>query len=209
MNMENLPTKTEKQLRTDKLFDAIDLEGNKNSLVFEATTEINKRLEKFKDYIGVVPFGSQTIGYNLEGSDIDIDLLLVKRTEEIDDIVFAFVEEYKQKGVDVNFVPRFIENENGLHVYTMADLLAYARGPGIEFYRNWMCQEIKKLSPEQQEKFITNMTDIWINRDKMSFQKIKERIKDFDEVEYETKRRKLWENKIRNVLGHDQVKNDT
>ena len=207
--MENLPAKTEKQLRTDKLFDATDMEGNKNSLVFEACEKINERLEKFKDYIGVVPFGSQTIGYNTEGSDIDIDILLVKRTEDIDNIVFVFVEEYKQKGIDINFVPRFIENETGLHLYTMADLLAYARGPGIEFYRNWMRGEIKKLSPEQQEQFITNMSDIWISRDKMSFEKIKERIKDFDEAEYETKRRKLWENKIRYVLGHGQIKNDT
>jgi len=198
--MENLSEKTEKQLRTDKLFDATDLEGNKNSLVFEVCKKINERLLSFsKDYIGVVPFGSQTIGYNLPGSDIDIDILLVHKTEDIDNVVLGLVEEYRQKGVEVNFVPRRIDTEN-YGIYAIADLFAFARGPGIAFFQNWIREESKKMSADRREKFILQMTDIWMERDKISFTKIKDRINDFDEIEYENKRRKLWENRIRNVL---------
>jgi predicted nucleotidyltransferase len=218
--MEKSPTQKpqseKKKLRTDKLFDATDIEGKKNKLVFEICERVNGECSKSQEFIGVFPFGSQTKGYNNGESDIDIYVLKEESSESADTnnvskVLENIKKEYKEKNVNVNFFDdkfgdmelRNFSNVNlttGTFVGWSALLWSKGRGPKIEYWRNKIKEEINKLPEEQKEEKVTAIVSSLMRRDRHSFPKMEERTAEFDERLWLDGRRKMWESRVRKMI---------
>jgi predicted nucleotidyltransferase len=207
------PQQEKKKLRTDKLIDATDLEGNKNELVFEVADKINKELLKFPEYIGVFPFGSQTKGYNEKGSDVDVFVFLERTNCDILDVLDDIKLKYKEKSISIDFHDKIFNGEDVRNIgynddrfeFDVSVLWQFGKGPKIEFWRDKIRNELWKRPAKEQNAYVTNTVEFLLRRDRMSFMKMSERPVKFDKKEYFKQRRELWEKRlIKRILQHEQ-----
>jgi len=200
---ESSPEK--KKLRSNKLFDATDIEGGKNKLVFEVAEKVNKELSKFPEFIGVFPFGSQTKGYSNAESDIDAYVLYEKWTDEIDDVLRATENEYKEKNIAVHFIETTygkkeiekIWDDNRSLLAGSSVIFRPGKGPKIEQYRTALKTELNQLPDKKKNARIEEIIALLMYNDEASLPKMKERMAEFDKEEWLKQRREMWEKKVK------------
>ena len=200
----------------DRLFDATDIEGKRNKLIFEICARVNNGCSKFPEFIGVFPFGSHMKGYNNEESDIDIYVLEEKFSQganmnNISKVLENIKKEYKEKNAKINFFAdkfgdvelRNFSNINlatGTIVGWSGLLWSRGRGPKIKYWRNKIKEEINKLPEEQKEEKVMAIVSSLMRRDRHSFPKMEERTAEFDERLWLDGRRKMWESRVRKMI---------
>jgi len=208
-------------LRFDKLIDATDLEGEKNQEVFEITRRIEKELSDLPEFIGVAPFGSRLQGYatDKESSDYDIyifeDKSLRDGGERIIEKLHEILLEYLKKGIKIQIVEQYFNEENVHGLVSMVDtvppdyyyltcfanLCRSGRGEKIELWRNKIKEEVLKLPKEKQEKLYRMFSQWLLKTDRISVPKIKKRVSGFDEEEYMNARSRLWLKRVLKIYG--------
>jgi predicted nucleotidyltransferase len=207
-----IPQQEKKQLRTDKLFDATDLEGNKNELLFEVVDRVNEELSKFSEFIGVFPFGSQTKGYNQEGSDVDTFVLYEKWTKDLYRVIEGIKAEYEAKGIEVHIVEStfndwVVEGKEHMFIKDAACILwRQGRGPKIEFWRDKVRKTLMNIPSEKQDDCVAEIVSFLSQYDEKSTDKIEYRVEKFDKKEWSKQRNDLWKKRMRSLIFKNEEK---
>jgi hypothetical protein len=215
--MENPPTqksqREKKKLRGYELFDKTDIEGEKNEAIFRATEDIDRALAGFPQYVGVIPFGSQTKGYNSKenGSDLDIyllyDLTPEKEVLKMDEAIAAVKDKYKKSGVSIEIFHKPL-HERFLFAnhQTMSMFVQPGRGKRLKEWREKAKEVFAKLDKDEQRREFENMLNGRLYSDRVSCAKIRERFPDFDEETWLESRKKLWEDRLRKLYFPNEQK---
>jgi len=197
-----------KQLRTDKLIDATNLDGEKNEALFRVTEEVDKELSQFPWYIGTTPFGSQTKGYNSETTNSDIDIyVLHKQFQNIDEHneYWKTTDNLEGKFGSRNQKLHFIEYGytdpifDSTSIPALSVLAMTGRGGNVKMWREKARTEFSALEPEIQNNYFQAMLKNLVLEDQASSVKLRQRIPSTDKYEWLNARKKLWEHRLRNI----------
>ncbi|MFA5830871.1 MAG: hypothetical protein WC878_03525 [Candidatus Paceibacterota bacterium] len=202
IKMEHPP----KSLRTDKLIDMTDTEGEKNEAVFRATEDIDRALADFPKYVGIIPFGSQTKGYNSKKNESDLDIYLLydltseKEVLKMDEAIDAVKEKYKKSGVSIEIFHKPLDERFLFENHQIMSMFAQpGRGKRLQEWREKAKAIFANLDKDEQRREFENMLNGRLSSDRASCTKIRERFPDFDEEAWLNSRKKHWENKLRKL----------
>lgn len=202
-----------KSFRTDTLFDITDIEGEKNEAVFRATEDIDRALADFPEYVGVIPLGSQTKGYNSKekGSDLDIYLLYdrvpEKEEKKMDKAIASVKDKYKKSGVSIEIFHKPLDERFLFENHqTMSMFAQPGRGKRLKEWREKAKAVFAKLDKDEQRREFENMLGGRLYSDRVSCEKIRERFPDFDEETWLESRKKRWEKRLRKLYFPNEQK---
>ena len=209
--------------RADRNLDALQTNGEYNRELFSVVRDIESRLEKTPEFIGLSPFGSQTKGFSTEISDFDLYILLDAPSiyiKELDELLSDIKKEYAKKGIKVSFLKETIRSEGWgtpnvsvseeaiESVDSMAALSRVATGRKIDIYRHLVREKIEKMHPLKKRAFFANIIGFLTEMDTIprTLNKMEDIANEngnmnFDKESYGKARQELWTKRVHKIFG--------
>ncbi len=196
----------------EKLIIPRDLEGEPNAEVIKILRQFETELEKYEWFVAVVPFGSTSLGYNNESSDIDVKIIYDVAQTENDKNFREHIKGLKdnlEKSERVKIhtllsifnVDAFDGEIAWNQLYTVENLAAFTRiaiGEKVESYREKIKQILGSLSVDEQEKVKGYILEHLLVEDEASFWKLVGRkgLSPGSRNEFQENRKSLWTKRI-------------
>lgn len=204
------------------------LESKKDELEFDghkAAEAANKILENTGGYIGVAAIGSMVGGYADENSDIDLvvfleDTAFPERSDQysIADYLEKRIKQESPHNREISCIPAVLDASGIREIVSMFPdhtpreywfriFSPTAIGPKIEEYRKKISDEIRKLSPEEQQIVIAGFARAIVIGEKAREDTIRERIygtSDEDLTDLFIAREVQWREQIEQILQLDK-----